>query len=179
MAYFCWTAVVAYTSLSELKSLGQIVWLLYWQIESSSWGHNTFTHEDKLECVGVLNCIKSSQKLSTQNWIELVGFFIHLWSILLGLNELKHFPLIISVLLYFGLCVSFLLPMWLHGIRRLKWHLQRDSVLIMQRGWGVDNVQTDFHAYYTNDFMIFDVAAGGRGVGEMSLFRSHLNGSAK
>lgn len=25
---------------------------------------------------------------------------------------------------------------------------------------GVDNLQTDFHAYYTNDFMIFDVAAG-------------------
>lgn len=27
-------------------------------------------------------------------------------------------------------------------------------------GWGVDNLKTDFHAYYTNDFMIFDVAAG-------------------
>lgn len=27
-------------------------------------------------------------------------------------------------------------------------------------GRGVDNLKTDFHAYYTNDFMIFDVAVG-------------------
>lgn len=27
-------------------------------------------------------------------------------------------------------------------------------------GRDVDNLKTDFHAYYTNDFMIFDVAAG-------------------
>jgi len=33
-------------------------------------------------------------------------------------------------------------------------------------GEGVDNLQTDFHAYYTNDFMIFDVAGvGGAGDG--------------
>lgn len=31
-------------------------------------------------------------------------------------------------------------------------------------GAGADNLKTDFHAYYTNDFTIFDVAAG---VGEM------------
>lgn len=70
---------------------------------------------------------------------------------------------------------------------------ERDSAHLKDRkgmgggGQGVDNLQTDFHAYYTNDFMIFDVMAAG--VGRMQkhgmrgwggLFSlSHLDAAAK
>lgn len=59
---------------------------------------------------------------------------------------------------------------------------------IGEGGLTVDNLKTDFHAYYTNGFMIFDVATGlgacqslggGAGVGRGCLFLSHLGGIDK
>lgn len=91
------------------------------------------------------------------------------------LNRLiKHVFFISHCISFFVfLCLSSSL-MWSYWIKWWKKKKKTSERFWTDKGWkmegrgggggrGVDNLKTDFHAYYTNDFMIFDVAAGGLG----------------